>query len=90
MTIKRSALAGTLESSDALVKVAPSSGERKVELESVVMHAYGDAIRGVVEKTLDSLDIRSGTITITDRGALDAVLAARVETALKRACGEDD
>jgi citrate lyase subunit gamma (acyl carrier protein) len=90
MTIKRSAIAGTLESSDALVKAAPSSGERKIELESVVMHAYGDAIRNIVEKTLDSLDVRSGTITVTDRGALDAVLAARVETALRRASGEDD
>jgi citrate lyase subunit gamma (acyl carrier protein) len=90
MTIKREALAGTLESSDALVKAAPSSGGRKVELESVVMHAYGDAIRAVIEKTLDSLEVRSGAITVTDRGAIDAVLAARVETALRRACGEDD
>jgi citrate lyase subunit gamma (acyl carrier protein) len=90
MTIKRNALAGTLESSDALVKVAPSSGERKIELESLVMHAYGDAIRGVIEKTLDSLDVRSGTISVTDRGAIDAVLAARVETAVRRAGGEDN
>jgi citrate lyase subunit gamma (acyl carrier protein) len=90
MTIKCEALAGTLESSDVLVKVAPSSGERKVELESVVMHAYGDAIRSVIGKTLDSLDVRSGIITVTDKGAIDAVLAARIETAIRRACGEDN
>lgn len=87
MIILKNAAAGTLESSDAYVTVAPESG-LSVEIESVVMNQYGDAIRRCVDETLKNLDVTSGHITVKDKGAVDCVIAARVETACKRGGGE--
>lgn len=87
MIIVKTASAGTMESSDAYVTAEPCS-ELKLEIESVVMGQYGDAIRKVAEDTLKDLGLKSGLITIKDRGAVDCVIAARVETCVKRAGGE--
>jgi len=87
MIILKNAAAGTLESSDAYVTVAPE-GKLSVEIESVVMAQYGDAIRACVEETLAGLGVTAGHITVKDKGAVDCVIAARVETAVKRGGGE--
>lgn len=86
MNILKPAIAGTLESSDCMITVMPSQG-RTVELEinSVVYRQYGEAIRNVVEETLRNLGVREANVRIQDMGALDCVIAARVETAVKRA-----
>ncbi|MCC8028026.1 MAG: citrate lyase acyl carrier protein [Clostridium sp.] len=85
MNIVRSAVAGTLESSDAMVVVEPWSPGTKVEIESVVLEEYGDRIRQVVDGLLRELHVTGARIQITDRGALDCVISARLETALHRA-----
>ena len=50
MEIKKPAIAGTLESSDAMVTVMPASqGEGiEFELDSVVIHQFGRQIKKVV------------------------------------------
>ena len=56
MEIKKPAVAGTLESSDAMVTVEPNEGcGIEFELDSVVMHQYGDSIRHTVMETLERL-----------------------------------
>ena len=45
---------------------------------------YMDAIRGAVLDTLKEFDVSTGKIFIKDKGALDCVIRARMETALKR------
>ncbi len=87
MEIYSKAVAGTLESSDAFVTVEPSE-TLSVELESVVSRQYGEAIRAAVQSVVDELGVTSGRICVNDRGALDCVIRARVETALRRAGGE--
>lgn len=87
MIILKNAAAGTLESSDAYVTVAPEKA-LTVEIESVVMAQYGDAIRACVEQTLAELGVTEGHITVKDKGAVDCVIAARVETAVKRGGGD--
>ena len=85
MVIEENAMAGTLESSDAQVTVEP--GETlELEISSSVLNQYGRQIKETVMETLDRLDVKKGTITVVDKGALDCTLKARVECAVFRSC----
>ena len=91
MEIKKPAVAGTLESSDAMVTVEPNEGcGIEFELDSVVMHQYGDSIRHTVMETLERLGVRDVCIRIVDKGALDCTLKARVECAVFRSSGQTE
>lgn len=87
MEIKKTATAGTLESSDAYV-VAEPFDTLEVDLTSVVYEQFKDEIISQVKAVTDALGVSKVKITINDRGAVDCVIRARVETALKRAGGE--
>lgn len=82
--IIREASAGTVESSDALVQITPADG-LELEIESVVLPQYGAAIRAAALETLGALGVAKAHVRILDRGALDCVIRARVETAALRA-----
>ncbi len=86
--IIRRANAGTLESSDVFVTLEPHDGGLEIEIDSVVKNQYGDAIREAVTDVLKELQVDSARVTIVDRGALDCVIRARVETAVLRGKGE--
>ncbi|MGN0266679.1 MAG: citrate lyase acyl carrier protein [Lachnospiraceae bacterium] len=80
-----SAVAGTMESSDAMVTVEPNEGNGiDFELDSVVIHQFGNQIKKVVMETLKRLDVEDVKISIVDKGALDCTLKARVECAVYR------
>ena len=83
-------MAGTLESSDALVTVEPGEGGVELELSSSVMNQYGRQIRATVLETLDRLGVTQGRATVVDKGALDCTIKARVECAVLRSCGQSD
>lgn len=85
MNIVREAYAGTLESSDLMVRVAPGKGTLDVSVTSIVMAQFGDAIRQEIEKTLAGLGVSSAMVTADDKGALDCVIRARVQAAVARA-----
>ena len=82
--IVRVASAGTLESSDAYVEIEP--WDRGIE--SVVKAQFGDAIERAARDTLAQCGVERAKLTISDRGALECVLRARVETAVLRGRGE--
>lgn len=84
MKIVREALAGTMESSDLMVKIAPADGELEVIIHSEVIKQFGDRIREQVTSTLRAMDVRQGVIIIEDKGALDCVIRARLQSALLR------
>jgi citrate lyase subunit gamma (acyl carrier protein) len=89
MKIIKEALAGTLESSDLLVKVGPGQGARlDVHIRSEVMRQFGARIRAVVDDTLAKLGVTEGDILIEDKGALDCAIRARVQTAVLRAADD--
>ena len=90
MKIKQSAVAGTLESSDALVTVETHEGAVELDISSSVINQYGRQIRATVVETLKRLDIDEARVTIVDKGALDCTLKARVECAIFRACGQSE
>jgi citrate lyase subunit gamma (acyl carrier protein) len=84
MKITRKASAGTMQSSDLTVTVEPGEG-LAIEIESTVKQQFEHLIRARIEETLKRLSIKSGSIKVTDRGALDYAIDARVEAALRRA-----
>jgi len=88
VNIVRSASAGTMESSDVYVEIEPGVNGLEIQLESVVQGQFGDAIRGVVREVLADCGVETASIRIVDRGALDCVIRARVETAVLR--GKED
>lgn len=83
MEIKKPAVAGTLESSDAMVTVEPGEGI-SLELSSSVMNQYGRQIKATVLETLERLSVKDAKVTVVDKGALDCTIRARVECAVFR------
>ena len=87
MEIITNAAAGTMESSDAYVEIEPADS-LQIQLESVVQEQFGDDIRTVVAEVLADNKVEKANIRVIDRGALECVIRARVETAIVRGKGE--
>jgi len=72
--------------SDLHVRIEPRDrGGIAIELESRVNPYYGDSIRRQSEEVLEALGVRHARVDIHDEGALPFVIAARIETAVRRA-----
>jgi len=83
MRIAKRAQAGTLQSSDLMVLVEPAT-LLVVEIESTVKAQFEHLIRERILQVLDANGVTAGRVRVTDRGALDYAIQARVETALQR------
>lgn len=83
----RPAQAGTLESNDIMITVAPGeAGSGMVlELDSIVMPQYGAAIRQTIAETVAKQSVVDIYIKAVDRGALDCTIRARLLAVLARA-----
>lgn len=81
------AQAGTLESNDILITVAPGAQGSGVvlELESIVLAQYGKAIRETITAVITEQNVTDIYIKAVDRGALDCTIQARTLAALTRA-----
>jgi citrate lyase subunit gamma (acyl carrier protein) len=86
--IVKKAYAGTIESSDVYVELEPNDAGLDIQIESVVLNQFGDAIREVVIEVLEQFEVKNANVKIVDRGALDCVIRARVEAAVKRGEGK--
>ncbi|KXB39592.1 citrate lyase acyl carrier protein [Amygdalobacter nucleatus] len=89
MKLLQAAIAGTLESSDAMVTVEPADS-LEVEIDSSVYAQFGEQIRKTAYEVLKNLDVDGAKVQINDRGALDCTLRARLETAVFRANGQTE
>ena len=87
--VKKKACSGTMESSDAYVEIEPAVGGVTVELQSVVQAQFGDAIEAAVRDVLRQQGVEQAAVKVLDRGALECVLRARVETALLRSMEDE-
>ena len=72
MQITKVAVAGTLESSDAQVRIAPSA---QLEI-------------ATINDVLKQFNVTAAQVIVEDKGALDCVLRARLKAALLRATDE--
>ncbi len=76
---------GTTVRSDCHVQLTISDkGGIKIELKSKVETLYGNSIRTQVAGVLKYFGIKNGTVVIEDQGAVPFVIAARIESAIKR------
>lgn len=86
MEAKKAATAGSLESSDVLVTVSPSTGSKvEYQIESIVIKQFGKRIRSVTEEVVAASGLKGALVRVQDRGALECTLRARLETAIDRA-----
>ena len=91
MKIVKTAVCGTMESSDIMVTLSPNDGKGiEIELDSTVEKQFGRAIRAAIVETLTELGIQDANVRAVDKGALDCVVRARTKTGAYRACERDD
>ena len=87
MDIKEIGIAGTLESSDIMIRVEPGDADNiSISLDSSVEKQYGNQIRRVILDTARELGLVGAAITAVDKGALDCTVRARTTAAIYRAC----
>ena len=84
MNIVKSSTAGTMQSSDLMVSVEPAE-RLEVQIESTVKKQFEHLIRERIHAVLGRHAVTRALVKVTDRGALDYAIEARVETALRRA-----
>ncbi len=90
MQPKQKAQAGTFESSDIMILIEPKEqdGDNSVEISSSVGKQFGTQIKKVIEQVLATYEISGIHLIAKDKGALSQTIAARMETAVKRALGQ--
>jgi citrate lyase subunit gamma (acyl carrier protein) len=84
MNITRRASAGTMQSSDLMVLVEPAD-RLDIQIDSTVKKQFEHLIRARIEAVLRQHSVTRALVKVSDRGALDYAIEARVETALRRA-----
>ena len=84
MDITKRATAGTMQSSDLMVQVEPAD-HLDIRIESTVKKQFEHLIRARIEAVLARHAVTRALVTVSDRGALDYAIEARLETALRRA-----
>ncbi|PWG00836.1 citrate lyase acyl carrier protein [Levilactobacillus bambusae] len=85
MEIKKTALAGTLESSDIQIMLSKGTNGIQIDLDSEVAKSFGDDIRRVITTVLTDFNITDVNVKAVDKGALDCVIKARTIAAAQRA-----
>lgn len=85
MLIRKTSIAGSMESSDIMIQVSPGEKGIHIDLESTVLQKYGDDVRASITDVARRLDVDNAAIKAVDKGALDCTIRARAETALLRA-----
>lgn len=86
----KNAVAGTLESGDIQVQIAPNDKPGlQINLESSVAFQFGEQIKKVITETLTKLGVDNAVVQANDKGALDCTIRARVTAAAVRATGKD-
>lgn len=89
MKIKKKAMCGKFESGDVEVTIEPNEENGiQIELNSVVKPIFGEAILETVQEELKKFEVNDAKIVLHDKGALDCVIRARMQSAILRSVGE--
>ncbi len=85
--LNRPGQCGTMESNDLMVQVAPAEQGSgiAITLVSPMVKQYGKQIEAVVKATLEEMGVADALVQVTDKGALDCTIRARVRVAAERA-----
>ncbi|CAM2829356.1 citrate lyase acyl carrier protein [Fructilactobacillus fructivorans] len=85
MGINKTAMDGTLESSDIQITVSKGTDGVQISLESDVKKRFGDDIIATIKEVVKKFGLDNVNIKAVDQGALDCVIRARTITAIQRA-----
>ena len=86
MVLKTVGVAGTLESSDAMITVEPANqGGIVIDVSSSVKRQFGRQIEETVLNTIKELGVENANVKVVDKGALNYDLIARTKAAVYRA-----
>ena len=90
LKLVKPAQAGTLESSDMLVAVAPATAGTGIRLDLVssAMQQYGEHIKNLITGIFTEYGVTDAVVQANDKGAVDCVIEARIKTAILRAAAE--
>lgn len=86
--IQRSAAAGTMEKGDAQVTVTPLEGGREIRVLKVPHPRFRTVAAETAAKVLEEEKAEGLRVEVSDFGALDFVIEARVRSAVRAARGE--
>ena len=85
MKIIKPAAAGTMESSDVIIRIEPAEKPGlEIHLTSSVMQQFGRQIEEAIRGTLTRLGVEDARVEAVDKGALDCTIKARIEAAVFR------
>lgn len=85
----KQATAGTMESGDIMIQIAPCEKEGlNIDLQSSVAYQFGDQIRKVIAETLEGLGITRAEVHATDKGALDCTIRATRHCGCRKSYGQ--
>lgn len=90
MQIQSPAVAGTMESSDIMIRIEPGENGVELQLDSSVLQQFGRQIEAVIRETLAELGVADARVSAVDKGALDCTVRARVLAAAYRGAGRTD
>ena len=83
MVLKTVGVAGTLESSDAMITVEPANqGGIVIDVSSSVKRQFGRQIEETVLNTIKELGVENANVKVVDKGALNYALIARTKAAV--------
>lgn len=82
MQISKITSAGAYAKCDARVTLCPAD-VLEVEIRSAVQALFGDSIKRCVSDMLQAWQIECGHVLVEDKGALEWVIAARLEAAIR-------
>ncbi|MBZ6009416.1 citrate lyase acyl carrier protein [Leuconostoc gelidum subsp. aenigmaticum] len=85
MEIKKTAIAGTLESSDVQIMLTQGTDGIVFDLVSDVVKQFDEAIKGTINQVLSEYDVQNVIVKVVDKGALDMVIKARTVAVVQRA-----
>ena len=87
MVLNKAAQAGTIESTDILIMIAPAEPGAgiTVDLTSPTMQQYGEHIKALIFRTVKEQGVEDAVVHANEKGALDCTIEARVKTAIARA-----
>ena len=69
MKINQAAVAGTLESGDVMIRIAPlDTQEIDLQINSSVEKQFGEAIRATILDVLAQYDVRGVQLNVDDKG----------------------
>ena len=91
MQIVTKGVAGTMESSDIIVRIEPAEQKGiELTLTSAVMQQFCKQVEKVIRDTLAEMGGEDAGVNAVDEGALDCTVAARVKAAAYRAAQSED